>query len=785
MFYDIVVKEEQESDEEQQQHEESRDDSAIMPDEETLPKEEPHLMGHQRATHILENQDLPDHQSEYEDSLHIEQPMPNATEQEWSCQGQLLYNADRPESERVVLNTFADDDQQASMSYASSNYEEVRYHQHPIYEYYEKVAATSGTCSTDSSIEFRCKCCGDTKKTIIKVKGSTTSNLLRHIERAHHSKYVIFQKAHKAYHAAKLKASLAQMGSQPKQKLMAVFVNKKKIKPKEKEELDDALALMIAQDLQPLSVVENEGFRSFVRKLNCNYDIPSRKSLTYSILPKMQRYVKREAFFELGKANQVALTFDLWTLPANDAYLALTAHVLQQPTCVRKQFCLGVRSLPEQHTSENLVEQISLILQEFSLPMEQISSITTDNGTVVVKAVNLLGLSEKHVRCMGHCFHLIVTESIKDVRCVDYIFDKCRSISKYFRNIPASSHLLKYMQTRNKLPETKLKVDVSTRWNSMYDMVKRVLEQEISVNDALEAAAQINESHSPNIPQAVTANEASILKGTLGILEPFLIATEKLSGQAYPTLSMVIPIITELQASLVALMEQHTLTESTEGEHNGEKGTQSQDGGTQATQETTQSNHNSMIRLLCQTVKELTHVRFKNIENHCILGKATILDPRFKTYGFQEQYAADKHVKQLDFELEQLSPKTSSTTDNSESGPPPPKRKPESEFWKVLSKRKAESEKAKKSTASELYVYLAEEIEDFSIDVFSWWGRNSLKFPLLSQLAFKYLCGTATSIPSGQLFTKTGDNVTSRRACLKPSHMEMLTMIKTSSGQCH
>ncbi len=46
-----------------------------------------------------------------------------------------------------------------------------------------------------------------------------------------------------------------------------------------KQRLDEALVDMIVKDGQPSSMVEDEGFRNFVKILDPSYTIPSRKSV--------------------------------------------------------------------------------------------------------------------------------------------------------------------------------------------------------------------------------------------------------------------------------------------------------------------------------------------------------------------------------------------------------------------------------------------------------------------------------------------------------------------------
>ena len=54
-------------------------------------------------------------------------------------------------------------------------------------------------------------------------------------------------------------------------------------------DLNTELLKMIAADLQPLSIVENSSFRNFIMKLHPLYKVPSRKKITYEILPKVSR----------------------------------------------------------------------------------------------------------------------------------------------------------------------------------------------------------------------------------------------------------------------------------------------------------------------------------------------------------------------------------------------------------------------------------------------------------------------------------------------------------------
>ena len=73
------------------------------------------------------------------------------------------------------------------------------------------------------------------------------------------------------------------------------------------------LVLFIAQDLQPLSVVENRGFRALVKTLDRRVKMPSRSSISSTHLPVMYEKVRAQLLKDLALVKWVALTTDLWT----------------------------------------------------------------------------------------------------------------------------------------------------------------------------------------------------------------------------------------------------------------------------------------------------------------------------------------------------------------------------------------------------------------------------------------------------------------------------------------
>lgn len=103
----------------------------------------------------------------------------------------------------------------------------------------------------------------------------------------------------------------------------------------------------------------------------------------------------------------------------------------------------------------------------------------------------------------------------------------------------------------------------------------------------------------------------------------------------------------------------------------------------------------------------------------------------------------------------------------------PLKKKP-SLRERLMSKR-AEVAEGSRTTNSPLQMakkemdrYLSVPCEELSINPLDWRKASSKTYPNLSQVAWKYLCTTATSTPSERQFSTAGEIITSKRNFLKP-----------------
>ena len=128
---------------------------------------------------------------------------------------------------------------------------------------------------------------------------------------------------------------------------------------------------------------------------------------------------------------------------------------------------------------------ISFLLQsaveEWGLKKSQPIAITTDNASNIVSGINSISSEfSPHIRCFAHTLNLATQKAIKCQQ-VDRVAARIRRIVPFFHKSSTATAIMESKQHLLELPKHKLIQDVSTRWNSTYDMFSRYIEQQPAV----------------------------------------------------------------------------------------------------------------------------------------------------------------------------------------------------------------------------------------------------------------------------------------------------------------
>ena len=381
--------------------------------------------------------------------------------------------------------------------------------------------------------------------------------------------------------------------------------------------------------------------------------------------------------------------------------------------------CLETLFLPEDHTGMNIAEAMLTTLESWGLQPAKQVCLTTDSGANIINAASRLNW--QRLSCFGHNLHLAVTKAINsDVRCTRAL-GLSRKIVSAFSNSWKKRRDLTKSQIEHSLPQHSLIADCQTRWGSAHKMVSRILEQETAIRAVLSADRQ--KSH-------------------------LIPSWQDLSGEKYVSISAVKPVLSHMSTEALAESDDDS----------------------------------PLTKDIKRRILTDIESRYLDPEVDELLDLASFLDPRFKTEHIcQENMDTIKARLQAEGMGSTTSiPPVGSAEEEGEPTEvevePPSKKKKLATILKKKNKTTAGTSSSN-LVEKEMESYLSAPDLEAEGSPLSWWKVESIRYPILSRLAKKYLAVCATSSASERVFSASGKIVTPLRSTLKPDKVNKLVFL--------
>ncbi|KYM96901.1 Zinc finger BED domain-containing protein 4 [Cyphomyrmex costatus] len=225
-------------------------------------------------------------------------------------------------------------------------------------------------------------------------------------------------------------------------------------------------------------------------------------------------------------------------------------------------------------------------------------------------------------------------------------------------------------------------------------------------------------------------DDIQVLKDLVSLMKPIENVITEISGQSYPTCNVIISLVYCMKCII------HDNRPSTE------------------------------IRIVFkENLQSAIENRCKNFENNEIMSIATILDPRFKKLHFEKALAAGTTVSRIELLLKKKNINELNidlTNENYD------------DIWNIHDYLIPKNNNNSNEDLTELRQYLRQAVIERKKDPFQYWKSVKHTFPLLYELAIKYISILGTSVPSERIFSQAGNIKTNEQSRLTGEHLNML-----------
>lgn len=480
----------------------------------------------------------------------------------------------------------------------------------------------------------------------------------------------------------------------------------------------------MASSCSPHSIVENEDFKYFLKLGIPNYTMPSLDTLNDKLIPSLYRNAKDIVIENVSKAPYVSLTTDVWTTSTGRHFIGITCLIINDSFQL-ESYALTCREADDSHTAENVKTLLEEVIAEFKINKSKIVAITTDIAPHIVSAVSMLQID--HVPCFAHCVNFFVTKLLEHST-LKPLIDKFKGIYNMFAHSDAAKHALSEIQTEKGLPVESMPSANPTRWWS-------VLNQMHFITTHNEALGSFFGEHN-NISLTIDPAELRIVNQLVILLDRLRLISETMSSETDVTASAILRSSELIREAI----SERTLefTDPTYGEL-------------------------CSLRTCMRELSASFDTIFKNATlSTSLIDMASFVDLRLKSESNIQNHELENLIRlsAKDIRVEST-PSTTSYT---------------SILSFLFGSREQETElHSHDPVEEELGRYRCEPRVSYAIDILHWWKLRRAMYPILSEIARKYLTVSATCVATEQVSRCCGS--TKLRLTMKDEHDEQIIFI--------
>ncbi|XP_026117831.1 zinc finger BED domain-containing protein 1 isoform X1 [Carassius auratus] len=504
----------------------------------------------------------------------------------------------------------------------------------------------------------------------------------------------------------------------------------------------------IVEDVQPISILEQPGFRKMIEALSRGNKVMCRNAFI-TRLEVASNKMKGELKDKLDKVQTLCTTADVWSVQ-DRSYFGMTCHWLED-NLERKSAALACTRIPISYTCETIIAKIQEIHSSYNIE-SKVQATVTDNGNNFVKAFKefcpeddqeveqsrfedlgsilcdgemggdffLSYFLPPHQRCASQTLNLIASKDLAEAvlkgqagKLHSSATEKCAAI---WHKAQSSTEAADAIESIAKINFTD---PCSNQWSSEYYAINKLM----SLTDS-----QLNELFEALGVPHFTPDETAYLTEYTDVFKPVAFALDLLHGEEKCFLGIVIPTLLTLKRKL----------------------------------EEKAANTRLFSKVIDSTVKAIDS-RFKQVFESSDARLATATMPQFRLWWLPEDERESLRA-QLITEVLQVDQGTEETETNGGSVH-------EDEFFSY-GPGSSGNKSGKREAAEQVWLYLQGTNKDL---------KCLNEFPGVKKVFIKFNTTLPSSAPVQELFSNGSNIVTPKGHHLSDEHFERVLLLRYNS----
>ena len=306
--------------------------------------------------------------------------------------------------------------------------------------------------------------------------------------------------------------------------------------------VQSALLDFIINDLEPIQTLDSPTFRGLLKACGLRQDCPPSEYFT-NFLVDCYGETRQKVHNIVSTAKSAYLKLDVWKSFMTDTFILVVSAQVMQSQMKVDSFVLQTFELPAKFDAKGIAGCIrGTIFSEWNIP-ETTTMLTSDllelsNVGKELNCVTVVCLLDRINHAVENCLRIPVIQDL---------FTLARKLIRQFTENSSNMNLLQEKQTLLNLPHMKLKLDTKSSWISSYEMLDSVQAQAAPLYAVLKDPLFTSVDDDVRL---LFSSEQTLAQSLLSILKSLVSASSMVSEMSCLSAAVILPILKKLETTL-------------------------------------------------------------------------------------------------------------------------------------------------------------------------------------------------------------------------------------------